>query len=279
MPARCETLIAIRSRDSRSVLRHHRDVQLRGMGLYVRSGGSPPTLGESGAIAATRFPHRFVPLDSCVPPPRPRHKERLSAHLELAILSCLFPVSPSCIPVSSSPFPLSFYHLGILAWWGFLYLSLLVPTSIQGPSTRRDVWVALSCSDKASRPESRIPERPLIMLRAARPVQLKFEDTGFVYVPMVWRGQTRQPSTNGRSFCLVEVLVCYFLLWTWGNRRRFQQVVWPVVLVRGPVYGRLHFPIVGETGTLLWFLARAIPRVIDKSSQTSSGAGPRLGGG
>ena len=53
MPARCESLIAIRSRDSRRVLRRHRDVQLWGMGSYVRSGCSPPTLGESGAIAAT----------------------------------------------------------------------------------------------------------------------------------------------------------------------------------------------------------------------------------
>ena len=53
MPARCELLIAIRSQDSRSVMRRHRDVQLRGIGSYVRSGCSSPTLGESGAIAAT----------------------------------------------------------------------------------------------------------------------------------------------------------------------------------------------------------------------------------
>ena len=53
MPARCESLIAIRCRDSRSVLRRHRDVQLGGIGSYVRSGCSPPTLGEGGAIAAT----------------------------------------------------------------------------------------------------------------------------------------------------------------------------------------------------------------------------------
>ena len=53
MPARCESLITIRSRDSRSVMRRHRDVQLRGIGSYVRSGCSPPTLGEGGAIAAT----------------------------------------------------------------------------------------------------------------------------------------------------------------------------------------------------------------------------------
>ena len=151
MPARCESLIAIRSRDSRSVMRCHRDVQLRGMGSYVRSGCSPPTLGEGGAITATRFPHRFVLLDSCVPPPRPRHKERVSAHHELAILRCLCPASPSCIQPLRL-FPLSFYHLGILAWWVFLCLSLLVPTSVQGPSTRRGVWFALSCSDEASRP-------------------------------------------------------------------------------------------------------------------------------
>ena len=53
MPARYESLIAIRCRDSRSVVRRHRDVQLRGIGSYVRSGCCPPTLGEDGAIAAT----------------------------------------------------------------------------------------------------------------------------------------------------------------------------------------------------------------------------------
>ena len=237
VPARCESLIAIRSRDSRSVMRRHRDVQLRGMGSYVRSGCSPPTLGESGAIAATRFPHRFVLLDSCVPPPRPRHKERVNAHHELAII----PLPHSCCPFMYSSlfvsFPLSFYHLGILAWWVFLCFSLLVPTSVPGPSTRRGVWFALSCSDEASRPESRIPERPLFVLRAAWPLQLKFEDAGSVYVPMVWRGQTRQPSIDGRPICLVEVLVCYFLLWSCGNRRRIRQAVWPVVPGRGPVYG------------------------------------------
>ena len=104
MPARCESLIAIRSWDSRSVMRRYRDVQLRGMGSYVRSGCRSPTLGESGAIAATRFPHRFVLLDSCVSPPRPRHKERVSAHPELAIPCCLFPATPSCTPASSSLF-------------------------------------------------------------------------------------------------------------------------------------------------------------------------------
>ena len=158
VPARCESLIAIRSRDSRGVLRRHRDVQLRGMGSYVRSGCSPLTLGESGDLVATRFPHHFVLLDSCIPPPRPRHKERVSAHHELAILRCLF----SCYPFMYSSlfvsFPLSFYHLSILAQWVSLCLSLLVPTSVQGPSTRRGVWFALSCSDEASRPESRIPE-------------------------------------------------------------------------------------------------------------------------
>ena len=120
---------------------------------------------------------------------------------------------------------------------GFFCFSLLVPTSIQGSSTRCDVWFALSCSDEALRPESRIPERPLFVLRAAQPLQLKFEDAGSVYVPMVWRGQTRQPSIDGRPICLVEVLVCYFLLWSCGNRRRIPQAVWPVVSVRGPVYG------------------------------------------
>ena len=134
-------------------------------------------------------------------------------------------------------FPLSFYNLGILAWWVFLCISLLVPTSVQGPSTRCGVWFALSCSDEASSPESRIPERPLFVLRAARPLQLKFGDAGFVYVPMVWRGQTRQPSIDGRPISLVEVLVCYFLLWSCGNRRRIPQAVWAVVSVRGPVYG------------------------------------------
>ena len=140
----------------------------------------------------------------------------------------------------SSPFvsfPLSFYHLDILVWWVFFCISLLVPTSVQGPSTRRDVWFALSCPDEASRPESRIPERPLFVLRTARPLQLKFEDAGFVYVPIVWRGQTRQPSIDRRPICLVEVLVCYFLLWSCGNRRRIRQAVWLVVSVRGPVYG------------------------------------------
>ena len=134
-------------------------------------------------------------------------------------------------------FPLSFYHSGILAWWGFLCLSLLVPSSVQGPSTRRGDWFALSGSDEALRPQSRIPERLLFVLRAAQPLQLKFEDAGFVYVPIVWRGQTRQPSIDGRPIYLVEVLVCYFLLWSCGNRRRFRQAVWQVVSVRGPVYG------------------------------------------
>ena len=53
MPARRESLIVIRSRDGRSVMRRYKDVQLRGIGLYVQSGCCPPTLGESGAIAAT----------------------------------------------------------------------------------------------------------------------------------------------------------------------------------------------------------------------------------
>ena len=94
--------LPIRSRDSRSVMRRHRDVLLRGMGSYIRFGCSPPTLGGSGAIAATRFPNHFVLLDSCTSPPRPRQKERVSAHLELAIFSCLFPAAPSCIPAPSS---------------------------------------------------------------------------------------------------------------------------------------------------------------------------------
>ena len=107
MRTRCVSLIAIRSRDSHSVMHYHRDVQLRGMGSYVRSGSSPPTLGESGAITATRLPHRFILLDSRVSPPRPRHKERVSAHHELAILSCLFPAAPSCIqPLSLFSFVL-----------------------------------------------------------------------------------------------------------------------------------------------------------------------------
>ena len=53
MPARHESLIAIRSWDSCSIMRRHRDVQLRGIGSYVWSGCSPPTLGEDGAIMAT----------------------------------------------------------------------------------------------------------------------------------------------------------------------------------------------------------------------------------
>ena len=278
MHARCESLIAIRSRDSRSVMRRHRDVQLRGMGSYVRSGCSPPTLGESGAITPTRLPQHFVLLDYCVLSPRPRHKERVSAQHELAIFRCLSPATPSCI---QSPRLFSFILLpfGDSCLVGFLFSFFARTTSVQGPSTRRDVWFALSCSDEASRPESRIPERPLFVLHAARPLQLKFQDTGFVYVPMVWRGQTRQPSTDRRPIYLVEVLVCYFLLWSYGNRRRFPQALWPVVPVRGPVYGRMHFPVVGETGTLLLLLARAILHVIDKSSQASRGAGPRLGGG
>ena len=118
MPVRCESLIAIRSRDSRTVMRHHRDVQLRGMGSYVRTGCSPPKLGEGGAIAAPRFPHCFVLLDSCIPTPRPRHKERVSAYHELDILRCLISAFPSYIQPLRL-FPLSFYHSGILAWWVF----------------------------------------------------------------------------------------------------------------------------------------------------------------
>ena len=137
MPARCESLIAIRSRDSRGVMRRHRDVQLRGMGSYVRSGCSPPTPGEGGAIAATRFPHRFVLLDSCVPPPRPRHKERVNAHHELAIFSCLFPVTPSCTPAPSS---LSFVLLpsGYSCLVGSL-LSFLARTNIR-PRPEYSAW-------------------------------------------------------------------------------------------------------------------------------------------
>ena len=185
MPARCELLTAIRSRDSRSVLRCHRDIRLWGMGSYVWSGCIPPTPGEGGAITATRFPHCFVLLDSCISPPRPRHKERVSAHLELAIHSFLFPSTPSCVQPLRL-FPLSFYHLGILTQWVFLCLSLLVLSSVQGPSTRHGDWFALSCSDEASKPVSRILEKLLFGLRAAWPLQLKFEDVGFVYVPMVW---------------------------------------------------------------------------------------------
>ena len=137
MPARCESLIAIRSRDSRSVMHCHRDVQLRGMGSYVHSGCSPPTLGESGAIAATRFPHRFVLLDSYISPPRPRHKERVSAHHELAIPCCLFPATPSCTPASSSlflcPFTIWVFLLG-----GFSFVFLC---SYQHPSKARVLGV------------------------------------------------------------------------------------------------------------------------------------------
>ena len=194
------------------------------MGSCVRSGCSPPTPGEGGAIAATRFPHGFVLLDSCIPPPRPQHKERVSAHHELAILRCLSPATSLCIQ-SLRLFSFVLLPSGYsFACWVSLCFSLLVPSSIQGPSTWRGDWFALSCSDKAPRPESRIPERPLFVLRAARPLQLKFEDTGFAYVPMVWWGQTRQPSTDGRLVFLVEVLVCYFLLWSCGIRR-FRQAV------------------------------------------------------
>ena len=104
MPTRCGSFIAIKSRDSCSVMRRHRDVQLRGMGSCVRSGCSPPTLGQSEAITAPPFPHHFVLLDSCTSPPRPRHKEMVNAHHELAIVSCLFPATPSCTPVPSSLF-------------------------------------------------------------------------------------------------------------------------------------------------------------------------------
>ena len=140
----------------------------------------------------------------------------------------------------SSPF-VSFlcpFTIRVFLPGGFsLCFSLLVPTPVQGPSTRRGVWFALSCSDEALRPELCIPERPLFVLRAARPLQLKFQDAGFVYVPMVWQVPTRQPSIDGRPLCLVDVLVCYFLLWSCGNRRRFRQAVWLVVSVRSPVYG------------------------------------------
>ena len=146
----------------------------------------------------------------------------MNAHHELAIFPCLFPATPSCTPASSSLFLCPFTIWVFSAWWVFLCLSLLVPTSVQGPCTRRGVWFALSCADEAYGPESRISERPLFMLCAARPLQLKFKDAGFVYVPMVCWGQTRQPSIDRRPLCLVEVLVCYFLLWSCGNRRRFK---------------------------------------------------------
>ena len=103
MPARCESLIAIRSRDSRSVMRCYRDVQLTGMGSKVRSGCSPPTLCESGAIAATYPLTASVSLTLAFAP-RPRHKEKVNAHHELAIFRCLFPATPSCTPASSSLF-------------------------------------------------------------------------------------------------------------------------------------------------------------------------------
>ena len=103
MPVRCESLIAIRSRDSPSIMRRHRDVQLRGIGLCVRSGCGPPTLGESGAIVAT-YPLTASFSLTLASAPRPRHKERVNAHHELAILSCLFPVTASCTQASSSLF-------------------------------------------------------------------------------------------------------------------------------------------------------------------------------
>ena len=133
----CFPDVAIRSRDSRSVVRRHRDVQLRGIGSYIRSGCSPPTLGEGGAITAHRFPHRFVLLDSCIPPPRPRHKERVSAHHELAILRCLFPATPSCIPASSSLFLCPF------TIWEFLPdgFPFVFPCSYQHPSKARVLGV------------------------------------------------------------------------------------------------------------------------------------------
>ena len=71
--------------------------------------------------------------------PRPRHKERVNAHHKLAILllpSSCYPFMYSSLFVS---FPWSFYHSSILAHWVFLGFSLHVPTSIQGPSTRRGV--------------------------------------------------------------------------------------------------------------------------------------------
>ena len=137
MPARCESLIAIRSRDSRSVMRRHRDVQLRGMGSFVRSGCSPPTPGESGAIAAPRFPHRFVLLDSWVSPPRPRHKERLSAHHELAIFRCLIPVTPSCIqPLRLFSFVLLPFGYSLPGGFSFVFLC-----SYQHPSKARVLGV------------------------------------------------------------------------------------------------------------------------------------------
>ena len=107
------------------------------MGSYVRSGCSPPTLGESGAIAATRFPHRFVLLDSCVSPPRPRHKERVSAHHELAISRCLFPATPSCIPVSS-PLSLCPFTIWVFLPGGFSFVFLC---SYQHPSKARVLGV------------------------------------------------------------------------------------------------------------------------------------------
>ena len=173
MPARCESLIAIRSQDSRSVMRRHRDVQLREMGSYVRSGCIPPILGKGGAITATRFPHRFILLDSYIPPPRPQHKERVSAHHELAILqlpSSCFPFMSSQLSSLNVSFLCPFTIRVFLPLWVFLCLSLLEPTSVQGPSTRRGVWFALSCLDEASRPVLCMPERLLIMLRIARPL-------------------------------------------------------------------------------------------------------------
>ena len=171
--ARCESLIAIRSRDSHSIMRRHRDLQLRGMGSYVRSGCIPPILGKGEAIAVTRFPHRFVLLDSCIPPPRPRHKERVSAHHELTILqlpSFCFPFMSSRLSSLIVSFLCPFTIRVFLPLWVFLSLSLLIPTSVQGPSTQRGVWFALSCSDEASRPVLHRPARPLIMLHAARPL-------------------------------------------------------------------------------------------------------------
>ena len=137
MPARCESLIAIRSWDSRSIMHRHRDVQLRGMGSYVRSGCNPPTPGEGAAITATRFPHRFVLLDSCVPHPRPRHNERVSTHHELAILLLPLPVTPSCNPASSSLFLCPF------TIWVFLPggVSFVFPYSYHHPSKARVLGV------------------------------------------------------------------------------------------------------------------------------------------
>ena len=159
----------------------------------------------------------------------------MSAHHELAILRCLCPASPSCIqPLRLFSFLLLPFGYSCLV--GFP-LSFFARTNVR-PRPEYSVW-RLVCPLLFGRGfEAGVAHSWKTVVRASRSSAPTVEVRGrrIRIRPNGVAGQTRQPSIDGRPICLVEVLVCYFLLWSCGNRRRIPQAVWSVVSGRGPVY-------------------------------------------